>query len=142
MDASGGNNHPVRRISQRTTQCGDFLGDVPGEGKDLKGRICVQLMEQVIQASDDPLASLGEQCHFEQADGADSDALSVPDSLIQGTALLPGQLFGVREPADYNMGVKQESRIQEGESSIPPERIPELRVIDMHDIAGDFDLSG
>jgi hypothetical protein len=38
--------------------------------------------------------------------------------------LLPGQFLRVGEPADCNMRVEKESRIQEGESSIPPKRIP------------------
>ena len=122
MDASGGNNHAIRRIAQRTAQRGDFLRDVRGEWNDSKGGICVQLMEQGTQAGD--LPALGKQCDFEKGDGADSEALSVPDSFIKDTALLPGQFLRVGEPADRNMGVKKESRIQEGESSNPPKRIP------------------
>ena len=89
MDASGGNNHPVHWISQRATQRPNFLGDVGGEGNNSAGGICVQLIEQVIQACSDQLASLSQQYDFEQADSADSDALSAPDGFIEDAALLP-----------------------------------------------------
>src|ERR1700692_2782425 len=51
MDAGGGNYCPVRRISQRATQCGDLLRYVRGEGNDSEGGIRVQLLEELIQAS-------------------------------------------------------------------------------------------
>ena len=90
MDAGGGDNHPVRRISQRAAQRRNFLGDARSEGDDSEGGVCVQLVEQVIHASDDRLAPLGKQCDFEKTDGADSDALSLPDRLIENAALFPG----------------------------------------------------
>ena len=88
MDASRGNNHPVRRISQRATQRGNFLGDVGAERNNFEDGICVQLIEQIIHASADRLTSLAKQHDFEQGNGADSVVLSAPDRLIENTGLL------------------------------------------------------
>jgi hypothetical protein len=46
-------------------------------------------MEQVFETGNDSLFSFGEQCHFEQADGADSDPPSIPDGFIEDAGLLP-----------------------------------------------------
>jgi hypothetical protein len=142
VDAGGGDDHLVRRISQRVAHRCHLAGDVRGEGNNPKRGIGVQLMEQLVQSGADPLSSLGQQYDFMQAGGADAYAPSAKHSVIKHPALFARQFLGIREPTDYDVGVEEKSRIQETESSIAPQRIPQIRGIEIDNISGDFDLSG
>jgi hypothetical protein len=118
MDAGGGNNHPVTRISQRVAQGGHFVSDVRGEGYNPDRGIGVQLMKHLIQSDAEPLSSLVQQYDFKQAESADAYTLSAPHSIVEDPVLPTRQLLGFVEPTDHDVGVEQKSRIQEARSSI------------------------
>src|ERR1019366_3627029 len=97
-------------------------------------------MEQLIHSGADPLSSLREQHDFNQAKGTDANGLSAMVGVIKHPALPARQFLGIRDPADHDVGIEQKSRIQEAVSSIAPERIPQVRSIEIDNISGDFEL--
>jgi hypothetical protein len=97
-------------------------------------------MEQLIQPDDEPLPCLGQQHDFNQTEGTDAQALAALQSVIKDPALFTRQLLGFVERTDQDVGVEEKSRIQMTETSIAPQRIPEFRSIEIHDISDYFAL--
>ena len=73
-----------------------------------------------------PLAPLGEQRDFEQTDRADPENLPLPGGVIEDTALLSRQPFGIGKPADHDMRIKEKSGLHGGKSSTLPEEFPKI----------------
>lgn len=114
VDARCSDDRAVGGISQ-STQRGDLEGHFVSQGQDAKDGVGVQALKELLDRDcQRGLWSACQEGDFEEADGAEGDGFASADRQLKRAPLCPRELPGFKQPANEDVSLQQQARLQEG----------------------------